>query len=444
MSTSQTGALLTDPTLRMYARRVMLFFAILASGGNLLFPKAILYAGFIGPALMLRHPSELLKPSHRHIWLFIAGFLLIAFIGFISGSTGGFAGRFLAILGGWLVLSVYVHERKETLAADLTLILRLFAFQAIATFVLALVIPSEFRPYVLIEGELEYRSIALIFTYHDPSSLISIFKRPNGFFWEPGVFQIYLNLFLYLGLFRRRSLSDGALAIVALFTLQSTTGLLIASLICVAYAAERWSAASAAQRFLLLSAVPIFLGPTLVITSLNTQEKLYGETRGSAVARQYDAEAGLNVALRYPLFGVGLDNERYAQEMLRYGDPRTTVKTSRAEARTTSNGVMELMGLLGIPFALVVFLGLARQRFFRHKWLIGAAFFMTFIGETLILTPFFLAIILSGFLIPNVARAVRRRVPDNVAPATPGYSAGVGKRTRAAHRKSRSMAVRKA
>ena len=76
MSTSQTGALLTDPTLRMYARRVMLFFAILASGGNLLFPKAILYAGFIGPALMLRHPSELLKPSHRHIWLFIAGFLL--------------------------------------------------------------------------------------------------------------------------------------------------------------------------------------------------------------------------------------------------------------------------------------------------------------------------------------------------------------------------------
>ena len=48
----------------------MIFFAILASGGNLLLPKEILYAGFVLPALLLRYPTELLTKNHRIIWHF--------------------------------------------------------------------------------------------------------------------------------------------------------------------------------------------------------------------------------------------------------------------------------------------------------------------------------------------------------------------------------------
>ena len=409
MPTMPTGSIITDPSKRLIARRVMIFFAILASGGNLLLPKEILYAGFVLPALLLRYPTELLTKNHRIIWLFLLTFVVIGTIGLASDSAGGFAGRMLAVLGGWLILCVYVHERRDALANDIFIILKLFAYQALATFFLALIVPQMFSAYEVVAGEFEYRSIALLFTYHETSSLTSIFKRPDGFFYEPGVFRIYLNLLLYLSLFYRQRLVDAGVAALALLTLQSTTGLLIASLIGLAFARKRWATAPAAERFLLLSGFPILLGPILVLTAMNTQDKLYGDSRGSAVARQYDAEAGAQLVLHNPLFGVGIDNERLSQEMLKYGDARLSVQTARGAERTTSNGVLELTGMLGIPFALFVFLGLFRQRFFRHKILFGAAAFLTFIGETLILTPFFMAIILSGLLAPQ-ARQIARKI----------------------------------
>ncbi|GAB5348747.1 hypothetical protein [Alteriqipengyuania sp. 357] len=415
MPAHHTGSFISDPKVRLIARRVMLFFAMLASGGNLLFPKAIVYAGFLLPALLLRHPSEILSRTHRLIWLFLIAFGLVALIGYGSGAAGGVAGRISGILGGWLLLCVYLHERRDALASDILIMLKLFAYQALATFILALVEPDLFQAFKVFGTTAEYRSIALLFTYHETSSLVSIFKRPDGFFYEPGVFQFYLNLLLYLSLFYKRRMFDAGVAVLALFTLQSTTGLLIASLICLAFAKKRWATSAPSERFLLLSVVPLLMGPMLVFTAVNTQDKLYGDMRGSAIARQYDATAGVGVVTEHPLFGVGIDSERLSREMLRFGDARTSVRTSLGNERVTSNGVLEIAGMMGIPFTLFIFFGLLRQHFFQHRLLFAMMAVFTFISETLVLTPFFMAIILSGLIAPVAVRTVRQRMPQRSA-----------------------------
>jgi hypothetical protein len=44
--------------------------------------------------------------------------------------------------------------------------------------------------------------------------------------------------------------------------------------------------------------------------------------------------------------------------------------------------------------------GLFRQRLLPHKWIAFGFIFLSFIGEALVLTPFFLFFILSGFIVP--------------------------------------------
>lgn len=399
----------------------MIFFAFLASGGNPIFPKALLYVGFALPAMLLRYPSAFFRSSYRHIWLFLGAFVIVALISLLQEAGGGIVGRLVAIVGGLLLLLVYAEERKSRFAVDALPILRLFAIQAILTFILSLATPFLFTEVSLHEGDsaTSYRTIFFLFTYHDVQGVQTFLKRPDGFFWEPGVFQIYLNIFLYISLFMSRRPIDAGLALVALVTLQSTTGLIIASLLCVAYAIRKWAIATPPERFLLVFLGPVLLGPTIVITSINTSDKLVGETRGSAVARQFDAEAGLGVIANNPVSGVGLDSDVYRKEMMRYSDPRSELNRARLGARTTSNGVLELAGMAGIPFALIFLWGLFRQRLFRRKILFGTIIFLAFLTEPLIMTPFFMFIVLSGMLVPRLvqfrrsARGLKPR-PENL------------------------------
>jgi hypothetical protein len=120
------------------------------------------------------------------------------------------------------------------------------------------------------------------------------------------------------------------------------------------------------------------------------------------------------VILENPVIGIGFDYEQYEQAAARLGYVDTQLSEKAAiERSTTTNGVVFLFYSIGIPLALPFLLGIFRQQFFRHRWLIGAALFLTFLSESLIFTPFFLMIIFSG-----LSLAPRRQGTVNIAHRT--------------------------
>ena len=57
-----------------------------------------------------------------------------------------------------------------------------------------LVIPQYFFSVRVFDTE--YTTFYFLFTFHEFQYFGALLKRPDGLFFEPGVFQIYLNVFL--------------------------------------------------------------------------------------------------------------------------------------------------------------------------------------------------------------------------------------------------------
>ena len=76
------------------------------------------------------------------------------------------------------------------------------------------------------DGEV-YQTLLGVFNYHVIVDDLTSIIRPDGFFFEPGVYQIYLNLYLYLALFVFRRPLQALLAAAAVLSTQSTTGMAI-------------------------------------------------------------------------------------------------------------------------------------------------------------------------------------------------------------------------
>ena len=272
-----------------------------------------------------------------------------------------------------------------------------------------------------------YRTIFWVFTYHAGIAEEGGIVRPDGFFWEPGVFQIYMNIFLFMSLFMTRRRLDVALAIVAVLLLQSTTGLLIAVMLFGVNFIQRFHRASPGEKLISVLIAPLLAAPLLYIAVQNVAEKTSGDLRGSSMARTYDFYTGVNVILAHPLVGVGFDNERYTREAARLGYADSGLGYSSTAERSSSNGLIALIASIGIPMSLPFLVAIFRQRFFPKPLLFGMLLVLSFTGEALVLTPFFLMLLFSAMLsrkraVTHPAGPPRRGAPVNHAAPAPARS----------------------
>ena len=144
-------------------------------------------------------------------------------------SLASLVSRFTVFFAAILLLDVYQRAPAGSLARDLRALIGPMAWQAIATVVLAHTLGGLFVPLEI--GEQQYMSMLGIFNYHIVVEDLTSVIRPDGFFFEPGVYQIYLNLYLYLTLYVSRKPLQAALACAAVLCTQSTTGMAIAVLL---------------------------------------------------------------------------------------------------------------------------------------------------------------------------------------------------------------------
>lgn len=396
-------------------RRIVLFLAILMSGGNLIIPRLPLLLLVLTLPFLIVSPVQLVRRETQRIWLVLVAVAVLALAG--SGfHIESVATRFANFLAALAILAMYFQEDRRAVARDLFFILPWMAIQALLTVVLALLTPSLFTPLQV--GDTGYQTIGLVFTYHQFIETSSMFHRPDGFFFEPGVFQMYLNLYLYLALFVFARTPHRILAVIAVLSTQSTTGVVLAMVLVGAFYLARFGTAGRLERIVVLSIGILMTVPLAVVATQNVNEKVYGMQHGSAWAREYDLYTGLAVAAEHPITGIGFDYERYFEIAARVGYLETRLDARTIAERPNSNGIATLFYTLGFPMGLLFLWSLYNQRILAYRPVVFVLFILSLSSEALAFTPFIMLFVFSGLLlVKRPAAAPPRQVQPSFAAA---------------------------
>jgi hypothetical protein len=391
------GALIRGGLLRQLA----LFVAILLSGGHLFYPRLPLLALFV--FLILLAPQNPMRRMHKAIApaiCVVVAVLLIEILRLDSG-LAQVAIRGANFLAALLLLNTYFAVGRDVFQRDLYKVLRFFPLQALATVGLAYIAPGLFT----LAHDSGVYGFGYLLYYHVGALGLA---RPDGFFWEPGIFQIFLNLYLFMAVWLYRSKTDAALAIVAIILTQSTTGLLVLALQILAFLAHYvWQYRGKGKIVIVAMLLPILL----VVAGVASQvlfEKMTGEFRGSFYARNFDTVAGLQVAMDHPMLGIGFNADAYASRSssidIAVGEYNSS---SFNQGRGNTNGIVTFLYTMGVVLGSIFLVALLRQTAFRSVVVVPLILLVSLLAEPLTLTPFFLFLAFSGFawLYPGIKRS---------------------------------------
>lgn len=194
--------------------------------------------------------------------------------------------------------------------------------------------------------------------------IVGVKERLYGFFWEPGIYQIYLNIFLILQLNKYKEKLWIFATILSIILTVSTTGYIILSIILLY---ELFKKLHTTKNIFIVIAVMIVaavgFGYGYKIVTGNISDKVSGENQGSFFARQADVIAGLTIAYENPLIGIGANTERFKQmrsQIAWQGE----LTGSQTKDTGNTNGLISLMYIWGIPFAAWYLWGMCRQKLY--------------------------------------------------------------------------------
>lgn len=384
--------------------RLLIFLAMIIEAGLPVFPRVPL-TGLLfilsGVAVLLR--GGLGRPTRP---LFFVPVIVLIEMTFLheGASPEQIISRFVNFCSVIFLVDLYIREDRNRLADDMRPILRLMAVQGIITVILANGAPSFFSAIPL--DNYEYKTILFLFTYH--TTLIDTFAKADGFFFERGVFQIFLNLFLYFSLFSYRSRFDAALAAMGVLSTWSTTGAVIMVMLFTASALLSPERAANRSRAGTIAFIGILLVALAPLVFFNVQDKLYGDQASSAYARQFDFIAGAQIVADNPLVGLGFSNDVFAAA---FRAKATLAAGGELLAeRGMSNGILRLFITVGVPLGFILLFGLFNSRLVPNPRVAGLLISTSLISEPIIFCPFILLLVFSGLVVefrPRRANAPR-------------------------------------
>lgn len=385
------------PEQAQFLRRIALFLSFLLSGGNNIFPRIPLAVALIGVCFLIQGMRFGLRRELAGSMILMIATFAVAIIGSGQFVTDAIVIRFTNFGLGILLISLYLDKPLGQFVDDIYPLLMMMSWQAIITVILGTLAPGLFT--VVDVQETFYRTIGWVFTFHTTMENEGSLVRANGFFFEPGVYQLYLNLFVFIAGFVRKDIKALALGLVGVLCTQSTMGVVIAGGMAGYYYLQNMKSLPFPTKLLITALAPVILVPLLFAIIANVNNKVNGDARGSAWARTYDLNTGLGVIQKYPLLGIGFDYSRYYQESSLVGYKETELDDNSIINRGNSNGVITVLYSIGIPLGLMFFLGLYRQILLPRRWLVAIIMFSSLSTEALFFTPLILMFIFSGFLL---------------------------------------------
>jgi len=404
-------------TLReKYTDNLLVLLLVFTAGGLLfVFNRNLMYYFFLGILLITILVNSIqLKRQLLNASIFTtASVLLLFLVNYFFAVNEQSIDKYLYYLT--VIMSsvlFYVHFKNnrsnQIFLLRLNFILKVIFFHSLLNFIAYFFVSEQ-----LFDISSEYYSCKTynyIFYYASDEINLSVmnlfgieFCRNQGLFWEPGVLQVFLNLFFFLEAFiykRNRWLLLIGFVILGTY---STTGIIILIGQLVYLFIQRFNENKLFLPIIFLSFVPIYL-----VFSINIEEKFKGNRIFSFQKRLFDFTQPIFIAAANPLTGVGLDLDQF--QKLRYEfyiDDKSlelineTLGVSLKAAGTSAgsaNSLTFLLAAMGFPTAILFVFMFLRQKIINdHKLLFFFIVFASVMSEPLFLRPFFFIYIISGF-----------------------------------------------
>lgn len=386
---------------RNYLNITMLFLVMMLSGGNHLFirnPICLLVMVVYGVRIYKQLGGITLKCIPRRIWYFFTAFLCVISLQvlilniFDSAALAALSN----IIAGMIVYSYYRLVGIDVLISEITIVMKIMIVIGLVSAILYSFFPDSFSIYEFTDSYGDKRRVSHVaFLFY--RGVIGVKERLCGFFWEPGIYQIYLNIFLILQLNRYKEKIWIFATILSIILTVSTTGYVILSIILLHELFKKvYMTKNIYTVIAVLAVAAIGLGYGYKIVSDNISNKVSGENQGSFFARQADVIAGLTIAYENPLIGIGANTERFKQmrsQIAWQGE----LTGSQTKDTGNTNGLVGLMYVWGIPLAVWYLLGVCRQKIINgSKWIMAVLLLLSLNSEPLAMTPFFLLFTYSG------------------------------------------------
>lgn len=379
---------------------IMLFLVMMLSGGNHLFvrnPICLLVMVVYGVRIYKQLGGITLKCIPRRIWYFFTAFLCVIILQvlilniFDSAALAALSN----IIAGMIVYSYYRLVGIDVLISEIMTVMKIMIVLGLISAILYTFFPDLFSVYEFTDSYGDKRRVSHVaFLFY---RIIGIKDRLCGFFWEPGIYQIYLNIFLILQLGKYKEKVWILAAILSVILTISTTGYIILSIILLHELFKKvYMTKNRYTVIAVLAAAAIGLGYGYKIVSDNISNKVSGENQGSFFARQADVIAGLTIAYENPLIGIGANTDRFKQMRSRIAW-QGELTGSQTKDTGNTNGLISLMYIWGIPLAIWYLWGLCRQKLISSsKWVMAVLLLLSLNSEPLAMTPFFLLFTYSG------------------------------------------------
>ena len=399
-----------------YTDNILTLLLVFTGGGLLfVFNRNLMYYFFLALlfGVIIINASELKRSLSNSIIFTFITIISLFVINFLFASSEQSLDKYLyyftVIISSILF---YVHFKNNrgnhVFLLRLNFILKIIFFHALFNFLAYFFVYDQ-----LFTIESEYytcKTYNYLFYYASDEISLSVMKlfgiefcRNQGLFWEPGVLQVYLNIFFFLEAFvynRKRWLLLVGFVILGTY---STTGIIILIVQLFFLLIQQIRTNAIILPIIFLSFIPIYF-----IFSINIEEKFKGNRVFSFQKRLFDLTQPLFIAASHPLTGVGLDLDQF--QKLRYEfyiDSESlelineTLGVSLRGAGTSAgsaNSLTFLMAAMGFPTAiLLVFMFLRQKIIEKHKLLFFIIVFTSVMSEPLFLRPFFFIFIVSGF-----------------------------------------------
>ena len=387
---------------------LLMFFLVMSAGGLLfVFNRNVMSVLFFGVLIfsILFFGNKFKKPFVYSSIIILISIISIGIINFIFAITEQTIDKYLFYLLS-VVLSILTffhfknNRNSNQFLKTLYFVLKLIAFHSALNFILYFFVSDNLSTITSTFHECE--TFLNLFFYTPERGIVNLqgfeFCRNQGLFWEPGVLQVFLNILFFLEAFVIKKSKLFLLFIsFVILTSYSTTGLAILLIQVLVYLSEERK-----NNKLILSVIAILLVPIYFVFSVNVDDKIQGEKEASFQKRIFDLTQPVFIAMENPLTGIGLDVFQFQKIREEFYISSNSfigiTSTIEVSDKGSSNSVMFLLAGTGFPTTLLLLYMFFKQKIIENKkWLFMIILFISVMSEPLLLRPFFLIFIISGF-----------------------------------------------
>lgn len=384
----------------MKSLRFLLMFVLILGYGSVL---EIFYSIYIQIfelllllVILLLGKKKQLKGNYKKYFLIIYSCVFVSAI-MTRTSPLNYVSFLVRPIIGLFLLSAYDYNFIE-IKYYYKKCLRVIAILAAANFFIATVANPLFVAKTSDSGY-TVNTIGYIFNYIVSTERLGMtFVRNQGFFWEPGVLVVLMNLYIFILLFEEPlKLKRILLPLFVILTTASTSGYIVFTILLLIWYLRRIKGTNGhiGKRILIVISAVIVLG---ILSPIIFEEVKYKTTIGvgSTNKRMFDMMMGAEVAMDNPLFGIGPVQERYLAIQNKYNVFVGEDANVSYDARQNSNIFVMLFAFYGIPMALLFIYGLYRQNVFTHKKIFIFITVIALISEPVAFIDLYFLWIMSG------------------------------------------------